>query len=144
MGDLSKNLSRHEMACKCGCGFDTVDYVLVNVLQGAVDYFEEFLEVEIVLDVSGGNRCRRHNVSLRELFQSSDGKMGALTADESEHIYARAADVKLFEKVSGKQVAPSLVAAYFELFGKGLSVGRYSSRTHVDTRTDGGKRWRSM
>jgi hypothetical protein len=29
MGDVSKNLSRSEMACNCGCGFDACDIELV-------------------------------------------------------------------------------------------------------------------
>ena len=44
MGDLSPNLSRHEMACNNGCGFDTVDARLVDVLQDVVDHFENILD----------------------------------------------------------------------------------------------------
>ncbi len=40
MGDLTDNLSRSEMACNCGCGFDVVDYDLAVTLQDAVDHFE--------------------------------------------------------------------------------------------------------
>jgi len=142
MGDLSKNLSRHEMACDCGCGFDTVDFELVDVLQDCVDYFEAKFNVVIELHIRGGNRCKKHNDLLRELYKSSNKARGAPTAVNSMHIYARAADIKLFAKYEKKQIPPNLVASYFENCGKNLSVGRYSNRTHVDTRTDGGKRWR--
>jgi len=142
MGDLSKNLSRHEMACACGCGFDTVDGKLGEALQNCVDYLADKTRLDIRLDVRGGNRCREHNDFLRELFEESGGKSGAKTAVESQHIYGRAADVKLFVRSTGEQVTPRMVAAFFENCGENLSVGRYSNRTHVDTRTDGGKRWR--
>ena len=33
MGDISKNISRHELECHCGCGFNTVDYSLVIAIQ---------------------------------------------------------------------------------------------------------------
>ena len=32
MGDLTKNFSRSEFACKCGCGFDDIDLVLQSVI----------------------------------------------------------------------------------------------------------------
>jgi len=140
MGDLSRNLSRSEMACACGCGFDTVDGKLGEALQSCVDYLADKTRLDIRLDVRGGNRCRKHNDFLRELFEESGGKRGAKTAVESQHIYGRGADVKLFFSQSGEQVPPHMVAAYFESCGD-LSVGRYMNRTHVDTRTNGGKRW---
>ena len=40
MGDLSLNLSRHEFACQCGCGYDTVDFELVTVVQEGCEYFD--------------------------------------------------------------------------------------------------------
>ena len=41
MGDLTRNFSRNEFKCKCECGFDTVDYELVTILQDSVEYFEK-------------------------------------------------------------------------------------------------------
>jgi len=79
MGDLSKNLSRHEMICFCGCGFDTVDAKLVSALQGAADAFDA------IIRITGGNRCREHNYKLRELYESSGGERGAKTACNSQH-----------------------------------------------------------
>ena len=34
MGDLTKNISRYEIACKCGCGFDTIDIEVVRMCDG--------------------------------------------------------------------------------------------------------------
>ena len=37
MGTVSKNFSRSEFACKCGCGFDAVDVDLLAGLQALRD-----------------------------------------------------------------------------------------------------------
>ena len=40
MGDLTANISRYEIECKCGdCGFDTIDYQTVMIWQDVCDYF---------------------------------------------------------------------------------------------------------
>ena len=39
MGDLSANFNRAEFACKCGCGFDTVDAKLIDYVQQIREYF---------------------------------------------------------------------------------------------------------
>lgn len=133
---LSKNLERHEMACECGCGFDTVDTVLVEILQHTVDFFEKTYNDKGVLVITGGNRCHWHNDSLRE--------KGIHTSPRSQHLYGRAADFKIF--VGNKeQVQPREVMAYLnDQWGDVVSIGLYSNRLHLDTRTDGGKRWRSL
>lgn len=140
MGDLSKNLSRHEMTCKCGCGFDTVDISLVAAIQDAVDCFEGMTRRAVILKITSGNRCQYHNLSLKRKWNSGDKIAGANTAANSQHICGRAADFQLFYRDTGAQIAAEQVADYLEGFA-GLSVGRYSTRTHVDTRTQGGKRW---
>lgn len=130
MGDMARNLSRHEFACNCGCRFDTVDIDLAPVIQDSADYFAAEIGAPIRVDITGPNRCVTHN--------ADEGG-----ADDSQHIYGRAADYKLFIRHSGAQIDPELVADYLEKkcpdrFG----IGRYSNRTHVDTRSNGPARWR--
>lgn len=55
MGDITRNFSRHEFACKCGCGFDDIDIRVVNRLQVVRD----ILGVEIT--VNSGCRCKAYN-----------------------------------------------------------------------------------
>ena len=125
MGNLTKNLSRSEFACKCGCGFDTADVELVTVLQECVDYFGDNVRIQI----TGPNRCVEHNASVGG-------------ASNSQHIYARAADFKLFYRDTGEQIEPDLVAGYFEeKYSDRFGIGRYTNRTHLDTRTNGPARW---
>ena len=115
MGDLSKNLSRHEMACRCGCGFDTVDIELVAVLQATCDRFAQALGVEkAVLVITGPNRCVKHNA-----------KVGG--APGSYHIEAKAADFRI-KGTTANEVADYLESTYPNEYG----VGRYHNRTHVD------------
>lgn len=129
MGNLTKNLSRYEFACRCGCGFDTADFELVEALQGCVDHFTNELDTVIRIDITGPNRCKEHNKSVGG-------------APDSQHIYARAADFKLFDRRTNKQIDSDLVADYLELeYQDRFGIGRYSSRTHLDTRTIGPARW---
>ena len=61
MGDLTKNLSRKEFECECGCGFDTVDFELASIIQEAVDYFTWAYSEDVYVIITGGNRCVEHN-----------------------------------------------------------------------------------
>lgn len=129
MGDLTKNLSRHEFACKCGCGFDTVDFELAHTIQESAYYFTAVDGINVMIQITGPNRCVKHN--------ADEGG-----ADDSQHIYGRAADYKLFNRVTGKQIDPDRVADYLEKNHSGsFGVGRYNNRTHLDTRTNGPARW---
>jgi uncharacterized protein YcbK (DUF882 family) len=115
-GDLSKNLSRHEFACKCGCGFDTVDVETLTVIQDACDHFD------CRVLITSGCRCVEHNK-----------KVGG--AKGSKHLQGRAADCK-FSKVEPAAVYHYLTTKYPERYGFGL----YPTFVHIDTRS--GAPWR--
>jgi len=55
MGDLTKNFSRKEFACKCGCGFADINPDIVTIAQAIRDKVEE------PVIVSSGCRCKTHN-----------------------------------------------------------------------------------
>lgn len=110
MGDLSKNFSRAEHSCECGCGFDTVDKELNDVLEDVREYFNA--EVTI----TGPNRCKKHNKAVGG-------------APESLHPEAKAADIKV-KGVSPMVVADYLDAKYQDKYG----IGRYHNRVHIDVR----------
>lgn len=129
MGNLSQNLSRKEFACKCGCGFDTVDHELVEVLQGCVDHFADLYHTAVMIIITGPNRCIMHNIDVGG-------------ADGSQHIKARAADFKLFIHSGRDQIHPDEVAVYLdENYSDKFGIGQYTNRTHLDTRTNGPARW---
>lgn len=151
MTRLSKNLSRSEFQCKgqnChhsghgNCGFDTADIDLVKIVQATANHFATLYKRDVRVDVTGGNRCRSHNDALREQFKRSGGRLGANTAQESQHIYGRALDFKLAFRDENKQIPPREVYSYMNKeFGNEIALGLYVNRVHVDTRTLAGQRW---
>jgi len=114
---LAPNFSRDEFACKCGCGFDTVDAELVEVLQDVRDW------AGARVAINSGCRCRDHN-------RAVGGVSG------SQHLSGRAADI-VVEGKTPEQVADYLATQYPVRYG----IGRYATFTHVDTRTLGPARW---
>ncbi len=127
MGDLTKRLSRWEFACKCGCGFDTVDIELVQALEKCADFFDTKRDNCVVkIYITSGNRCESHNRSA-----------SVAGAANSQHIHARAADFKLKRVLPGSEeyIDADAVADYLELkYPNKYGVGRYQGRTHVDIR----------
>lgn len=114
-----KYFKREELECKCGCGFDTIDYELATALD---DVREHFGKPTIV---TSGCRCEIHNASVGG-------------ADNSTHKFGQGADIKV------KGVKASAVYKYLAKKYKGkYGVGRYSSWTHVDVKSGPGRRWDS-
>lgn len=115
---LSPHFGRHEFACKCGCGFDTVDSLLLDVLENLRHHFSS------PVVINSACRCADYNDNVIK------------GSKNSQHKYGRAADVVV------KGVQPADVYNYLDkLYGNTVSLGSYETFTHVDTRTKGGKRW---
>lgn len=114
---LSKNFKREEFACNCGCGFDTVDYELIQVLEDLRRTFQS------PVIINSGCRCKKYN-----------GAIGG--AKNSQHTKGRAADI-MIPDVAAVHVADFLENRYPDKFG----IGRYDAFTHIDTRTNGPARW---
>ena len=111
MGDLSKNFSRREFECRCGCGFDTVDAALLKILQEDIrDYYNA--KVTLI----SGCRCSYWN-------EHEDG------SDDSYHMKAKAGDT-IVEGVSSIAVYTYLDRKYPDKLGLGL----YESFVHIDPR----------
>jgi len=70
---LSKHFTRHEFSCKCGCGFDTVDAYLIQILESIREYFDK------PIIITSGCRCPEYNE-----------RVGG--AHNSQHKLGRAAD----------------------------------------------------
>ncbi len=130
MGDITKNISRYELACSCGCGDDTADFETINVVQGVCHHFAKKLGVDRVkLIITSPYRCLKYN-----RLPVSHGGPGS--NDNSQHPKGRALDIQL-GGVSPKDVYDYLHETYPARYG----VGSYPSFTHIDTRTDGPARW---
>ncbi len=77
---LTANISREEMTCKCGCGYDVADFELLTVVQDSADFFKHRDSSDKVrIIVRSGNRCKKHNHHIGG-------------AESSYHIEAKAID----------------------------------------------------
>jgi uncharacterized protein YcbK (DUF882 family) len=124
MGDITKNISRHEIACKCGCGFDTIDYVTAYIVQSACDHFAKKLGVDrVYLYITSACRCLIYNISVGG-------------AEHSYHPKARAID----HTING--VKPQALYEYYDnKYPDQFGVGLYTKENfvHFDSRSG---RWR--
>lgn len=124
MGDLTKNISRYEIACRCGCGFNTIDYEVVQIVQETADYFAQKRGIKkSIVDITSGARCKKHN-------KKEGGKLKSL------HLLARAIDFRI------RGVPPKKVTAYLRnKYPNRLGIGRYKNFTHIDTKSGHARRW---
>ena len=107
-----KYFKRHEFACQCGCGFDTVDFELGEVLDEVREHFNASTTI------NSGARCVKHNA-----------KEGGGT--NSQHLFGKASDI-VVDGVHADDVADYLESKYPFRYG----IGRYNGRTHVDVRVN--------
>jgi uncharacterized protein YcbK (DUF882 family) len=124
MGDLSKNFSRSEFACKgtnC-CGHSApVHPELISALQDLRD------QLNLPLSITSGFRCNRHNESVGGAAQSF-------------HTLGMAADVSCPDGMTAEDLAQAAEA--IPAFQQG-GIGIYPSWVHLDVRTTGKARWRN-
>jgi uncharacterized protein YcbK (DUF882 family) len=124
MGDLSKNFSRSEFACKgtnC-CGYSApVQPELISALQALRN------QLNLPLSITSGFRCNRHNESVGG-------------AARSFHTLGMAADVACPDGLTAEDLARA--AETIPAFQQG-GIGIYPSWVHLDVRTTGKARWRN-
>ncbi|GHE20107.1 D-Ala-D-Ala carboxypeptidase family metallohydrolase [Halomonas urumqiensis] len=113
---VSPHFQRHEFACSCGCGFDTVDSDTLAVLERLRKHFGK------PVTITSGCRCPRHNA-----------RVGG--APNSQHLRGRAADIQV------RDINPAEVQLWLIANEPHASVGRYSTFTHLDTRSGTPARW---
>jgi len=107
---LSEHFVRSEFACRCGCGFDTVDHMLIVVLEVVRNHFRRPVLINC------GCRCPDHNRAVGG-------------AQNSQHLVGKAADI-VVDGISPDQVADYIDRIWPDLGG----LGRYRTFTHVDVR----------
>jgi len=116
MGDLSENFSRWEFACNCGCGYNTVDSELLEMLEEIRHHFGKPIKI------NSGCRCPSYNA-----------RIGG--SEFSQHTKGRAADIVI------DGVSPEIVQEYIDTEIAPGGLGKYETFTHIDSRT-GYARWR--
>ena len=105
-----KYFNRKEYECRCGCGLDTVDYELDNVMDNIREHFNK------PIIINRGISCIDHNKNVG----------GSVN---SQHLIGKACDFV----IAG--VDSNLVADYLELkYHNKYGIGWYDGRTHIDVR----------
>ena len=122
MGDLTTNLSRHEVKCSCGeCTFTIQDHEpVIGMLQEVVDVVKHMHpSASVTVKVTSGARCHAKNKSVK-------------SNDESQHLRACAIDYKI--KVDGMWLNTwTIHKIVINHFGKG-GFGVYNTFNHIDSR----------
>ena len=116
MGDISKNFSRSEFACKCNCGFATVDVELLEVLEITRVQFNKPIKI------NSGCRCKEYNKTING-------------TKESKHKIGQAADIVV------KGIDLIDVYKFLDMFQPNkYGVKLYNTFVHIDVRET---KWRS-
>lgn len=110
MSKISKHFTREEMACNCGCGFDSMDIETLAVADDARDF------VNHSIMPSSAARCFKYN-------RSEDVKSN----DDSQHPLARALDLPVKNPL---RLYNYLCKKYPGKYG----IGLYDWGVHIDTR----------
>jgi len=101
MGDLSKNFSRWEFTCSCGCGLDNISTQLIDPLQRLRDH------LGLVVTITSGIRCPKHNRKVK-------GAKGSF------HLAGLACDFIAAEKPLIEIYRAAIMIRDFQLGGIGL------------------------
>lgn len=124
MGNLTLNISRHECACNCGCGFDTVDIETAKIVQECCNHIADSLGVQkVVLHINSWCRCVEWNIH-------------ECGFKDSKHLLGIAVDFWI------EGIDPELVYEYLNRKYPGrYGIGKYKTFTHLDTRSNECARW---
>jgi len=138
MGDISRNISRKELACKCGCGFCACDKELIDIVQECIDYFVIVEEEAIEVIFNSGCRCVEHN----EVVQKESNSNYIPYSSKSEHTHGIAVDFWLRSILTKKPILAARVYDYLDKkYPHKYGIGKYRGRTHLDVKPGSPRRW---
>jgi len=107
---ISAHFARSESACKCGCGFATVDVESITVLEDLRHFFDR------PVNIQSGCRCPVYNLRING-------------AKKSYHLVGQAHDITI------TQCPPDMVARYLDKkYPDKYGIGNYLNFTHIDVR----------
>ena len=115
MGDLSKNFSRLEVQCPCGCGANLINPFLVEKLQKV----RNIIGTSII--ITSGVRCEFCNTSIKTSMNSSH--------IPDEHGIGNAVDIACTNSKDRYELV-ELAQKFFKRIG--ISGGSYGGFVHLD------------
>lgn len=129
MGNITKNISDHELACKCGkCEVSIQRHEpVIQIVQDVCDHFANLAKVDkVVLIITSAARCYEYNRKPISLG-------GPGSNDNSQHPRCNAIDFQIH--VNGKQVQPQLIYDYLcHKYPDKHGFGLYNTFVHADSR----------
>lgn len=129
MGDATKDFSRWEFACRCGCGLQDPHPLLVVAMQRYRDL------IGAKVDITSGCRCPVHNLEVGGAPKSKH------VQQESAAEYCLAADHTTAGKSLMQMFNTALLVAVFRRGGIGVYFDENGARIHTDVRRDGPTRF---
>ncbi len=129
MGDTTRDFSRWEFACRCGCGFKDPHPLLVAGLQELRD------RLGASIAVNSGCRCQAHN-------RTAGGSAGSYHLPDLAG-WGRAADITADAPLE-EIYAAALSVPQFYRGGIGVYFDDGGPRVHVDVRPEGRARWAQL
>ena len=144
MGDITEHFSYWEFACKCGCGFDCVNFDHVRRLERFRAFIQREIGREFALQILSGVRCPAHNAAIKPR-----------STPDSQHTFKVIFRGGIQIEADGRPCASDVIAADAETdqgmpaerlyqlaldFGKFNGVGQYHDFVHLDSRQRG--QWR--
>lgn len=144
MGNLTANISQHEIACQCShesCnGKEVAHMPLIEAMQAATDYFAEVYNTRARFMATSGNRCPKHNY---DVLVGEGYSHGAAENSKSQHKNFIACDhhIDILQSGEWNRVDPKeLYSYYVDQHPKSCGIGLYWNRVHLDMRGKPG-RW---
>lgn len=89
MGDLTKNFSRHEFACKCGCGFADIKPEVAEMCQIIRD------AAGVPVSINSGCRCQAHNKKVGGVPNSFH------TSGHAADLHSQLGGAKMYQLIHG-------------------------------------------
>jgi len=142
MGDLTKDFSRHEFACRGNscCGHSApISPILVAALQLLRDHLSIIRGADTPILIVSGFRCLTHD---RALAQKRGASPVAIAARNSQHCLGLAADIRVDVLDPSTVVQEAEKILPFRSGGIGRYTGTRARSIHLDCRTTGPARWR--
>ena len=108
MGDLSRNFSRSEIQCQCGCGKDDISPYLIERLQAVRNIYAKPMEI------TSGVRCKAHNEAVGGVKNSA-------------HVRGLAVDIGCSSSKQRAQMLPILWSQFKRIF-----IGQHFIHIDID------------